>query len=353
MFVPQKPHPMGNEYHSICCGLSGVMYAIEMVEGKDKPVERQNGTNQNHGRTVGLLLRLCKSIYGRGMVVILDSGFCVLKGLVMLWKVGVFASAVIKKRRYWPKYVPGAAMDEHCETLKVGECDCLHGELDNTTYSLFVMKDVDYNMKLMSTYGGLLEPDDAKERTRQLDDGTIATFKYMEPFYNHYKFRHAVDDHNNLRHSPISLEETWITRRWENRVFAFLLAITEVNMFLVHRYWIWEPNQQQTFLQFCRQLARALIHNEFMKSDTAVGPRKSKRGWTHEHNIVRAPPHAKNFVCGKWRCTAKDKYQKYTCRSVDCKSLIQTCCSCSPGVWMCNACHTRHVMNVGNGNHTL
>ena len=97
------------------------MYAIEMVEGKDEPVERQNGTNQNQGRTIGLLLWLCKSIYGRGMVVILDSGFCVLKKLVMLWKVGVFASAVIKKRRYWPKYVPGAAIDKHCQALEVGE----------------------------------------------------------------------------------------------------------------------------------------------------------------------------------------------------------------------------------------
>ena len=36
MFVPRKPYPMGNEYHSLCCGLSGVMYSIELVEGKDQ-----------------------------------------------------------------------------------------------------------------------------------------------------------------------------------------------------------------------------------------------------------------------------------------------------------------------------
>jgi hypothetical protein len=31
MFVPRKPHPMGNEYHSICCSLSaGIMFAIEL-----------------------------------------------------------------------------------------------------------------------------------------------------------------------------------------------------------------------------------------------------------------------------------------------------------------------------------
>jgi Transposase IS4 len=42
MFVPRKHHPMGNEYHSICSGLSGIMYAIELVEGKDHPKEQPN-----------------------------------------------------------------------------------------------------------------------------------------------------------------------------------------------------------------------------------------------------------------------------------------------------------------------
>jgi hypothetical protein len=35
MFVPRKPHPMGNEYHSVCCNAIGIMFGIELVEGKD------------------------------------------------------------------------------------------------------------------------------------------------------------------------------------------------------------------------------------------------------------------------------------------------------------------------------
>ena len=31
MFVPRKPHPFGNEYHSICCAMTMIMYAIEIV----------------------------------------------------------------------------------------------------------------------------------------------------------------------------------------------------------------------------------------------------------------------------------------------------------------------------------
>ena len=39
MFVPRKPHPMGNEHHSICCRLSGIMFAVKLVEGKDRPCQ--------------------------------------------------------------------------------------------------------------------------------------------------------------------------------------------------------------------------------------------------------------------------------------------------------------------------
>ena len=37
MFVPRKPYPFGNDYHSVCCSMSGIMWGIELVEGKDAP----------------------------------------------------------------------------------------------------------------------------------------------------------------------------------------------------------------------------------------------------------------------------------------------------------------------------
>ena len=35
MFVPCKPWLFGNEYHSDCCCLSGIMWGIDLVEGED------------------------------------------------------------------------------------------------------------------------------------------------------------------------------------------------------------------------------------------------------------------------------------------------------------------------------
>jgi hypothetical protein len=78
MFVPRKPHPFGNKYHSICCAEMMIMYAIKLVEGLDTPPQIPGDPNERLGKTVGLLLRLCKSIYLRGFVLILDSDFCVL-----------------------------------------------------------------------------------------------------------------------------------------------------------------------------------------------------------------------------------------------------------------------------------
>ena len=61
MFVPRKPHPFGNDHHGICCGLSNIMFVIELVEGKD---EKERDPNEvTHGKTCALLLRLTSAIH--------------------------------------------------------------------------------------------------------------------------------------------------------------------------------------------------------------------------------------------------------------------------------------------------
>lgn len=86
---------------------------------------------------------------------------------------------------------PGDDIDQHMSTKAVGETDSLKGVLDNIPYDIFCMKDVDYSMKLMSTYGALIPRSDAEDKRRKLDDGSTTTFKYTEPFYNHFRYRHA------------------------------------------------------------------------------------------------------------------------------------------------------------------
>ena len=68
---------------------------------------------------------MMKSYFATGRYVILDYGFCVLKGLIQLRKMGMFACAVIKKRRYWPFMVPVEDMEDHLGRVEVGETDAI------------------------------------------------------------------------------------------------------------------------------------------------------------------------------------------------------------------------------------
>ncbi len=96
IFCPRKPHPFGNEYHTACCALSNILFSIKLVEGKDSPPQVAREFTAN-GKTGGLLLRMLRSYHHTGRYVVLDLGFCVLKAIIYLQKVGVYSCALIKK----------------------------------------------------------------------------------------------------------------------------------------------------------------------------------------------------------------------------------------------------------------
>ena len=264
MFVPRKPHPMGNEYHSICCGISGIMYAIELVEGKDRPGQLPPKKYHDKGKTAGLLLRLTESIAYSGRVVIMDSGLCVLQSMIALASAGIFSSAVIKRRRFWPKHDDGDGIDKRFDGHAVGTVESLPGKLDGYPFKIFAMKEEDYTMKLMSTYGAAIEMDEDTTQRSITEHGVkvTKTFKYTETFFNHFKYRHQVDDHNNLHHSPISLEESVSTKDWKIRVFTFIIAIVEVNGRLAWSRFGEKPTITQ-IEEFRRHLAKERLDFSF------------------------------------------------------------------------------------------
>ena len=104
---------------------------------------------------MGTLLRLTEPVWGSDRVFVLDSGFCVLQAIVELRKKGLFAAALIKKRRYWPKYIPGDSILAHFTEKGIGESDALQGMLDDVKFHVVAMKEPDYAMMFMTTYGTL------------------------------------------------------------------------------------------------------------------------------------------------------------------------------------------------------
>eukprot|EP00957_Ditylum_brightwellii_P033481 2537014-Ditylum_brightwellii.AAC.1 len=63
------------------------------------------------------------------------------------------------------------------------------------------MKETEYIMKVMSTYGSLTDHPDQKlpKRVLKNDQGEweTMTFQYTKPFANQFNYQHAVDDHND------------------------------------------------------------------------------------------------------------------------------------------------------------
>ena len=351
MFVPRKPNPFGNKWHSICCGLCCIVFDVELREGKDAPKERVHLIQKG---TTGLLLRLTKALHYTGKVVVLDSGFCVLETIIALKKMGVFAAAVIKNRRYWPKYVPGDEIDKRMKDDEVGQNRVMSSHLNGERYSFFMMKEPAFVMKMMTSYGDLqaVENQEVTRRYFKDNNGNIVrrNITYTTVFANHFRYRHAIDDHNNQRHSQPAFEDTWKTTRWENRVFAFLLAITEINAYNAFRFFYWttalfDSKTPPTIHHFRRQLALDLIYNDYLKvetQDTSRSSRKRKR----DHNFFAAPPHGCAFICGKWDNSAKQKYQQFTCKQEGCKRKVRTYCSCAPAQWMCQPCFAAHIVDV-------
>jgi hypothetical protein len=154
-----------------------------------------------------------------------------------------------------------------------------------------------------------------------------------------------VDNHNNLRHALPSLEDTWVTQRWEIRAFYFLLAITEVNVYLALKYFLWPSEGRDvipTLVQFRRKFSWMLIDNQWLPNEYNV-EEDDMEGIDNMHITVTTPPHAKEYCIHLWDCSAKAKYQQYICRAKRGRKQVMTCCRYKLGYWMCDEHLMEHV----------
>ena len=304
---------------------------------------------EQSGKTVGLVLQMCKPLFSTGKAVVMDSGFAVLDALIQLRRNGVFGLIMVKKRKYWPKFIDGEAIKQHMANKPVGSVDSLPGQKDNQRFHIFAMKDPDYVTILMSTFGALrpVEGEGARATRRVRDpDGQIQTveFQYHEPFYYYFRCRGSVDCHNAKRHKPISLEETWHTVKWILRVFAFVIAVCEINTYIVavKKFNIME---EVIVLDLRKLLAEALINNTY---DGRASARVGKRQDADDtgHGIRTAPKFLTLFRNGCWIQNSKLKYPQCMCRHPGCRRKIRTYCLCDPGFFLCSEHVGYHIHSL-------
>ena len=105
-------------------------------------------------------------------------------------------------------------MEDHFQEVEVGDTNATQVTVDGVIYNLWGMKDPNYVMRMMATGGRLLADETYKETVRiwkEHGEDIVKKFKYKLTFDWNFRYRHAVDDHNNLKHSLSSIEDTWVT----------------------------------------------------------------------------------------------------------------------------------------------
>ena len=142
----------------------------------------------------------------------------------------------------------------------MGDRYSIQGTVDDVIYNLWEAKEPDSVMRMVATGGRLLVDDTCNETVRRWKgngEDIVRKFKYKLPFYWHFCYCHAVDDHNILSHALPLIEDTWMTDRWECQVFDLILAISEVNAFLILCYFVYCGLRREgmpMLLEFCRKL---------------------------------------------------------------------------------------------------
>ena len=138
------------------------MFKVDSNIPKDKTAKNFSGIR---GVTTGLLLHLTNIIFHMTKFVILDSGVCVLRGIIEIQKRRLFYNTLIKRLQYWTKYVDDDAINNHFEGKIFVTVGVLSGTLENTPFHIFLIEETYYTMNLISTYGKMKLEESSKTIT--------------------------------------------------------------------------------------------------------------------------------------------------------------------------------------------
>ena len=83
------------------------MYFIATLEIKDCPTQLGQREFNEEGESASLIFHIYNALFCTGNINILYSGFYVLKPIIALKNYDFFASALIKKVMYGPKFING------------------------------------------------------------------------------------------------------------------------------------------------------------------------------------------------------------------------------------------------------
>ena len=152
IFVPRKPHPLGNEYHTILCDKSKFIYNVEIMEGGDRPIVMGKKEFEEKGTTAGLMVRMKNMLWRKGKVLFMDIGLYVLEVLILMVEKVFLGLVLIKKRRYWHKCVTAEEILQYMKKKEFGDVDTVQCSIIGDIYHIMAIKETNYVMLMMKKY---------------------------------------------------------------------------------------------------------------------------------------------------------------------------------------------------------
>jgi hypothetical protein len=274
----------------------------------------------------------------------------VVLGIVELAKRGLHGGVLIKKRRYWPKWILGKEIKAHFAEKEVGLVDCWNGNLNGQAVTVFCFKEPEYVMSIMSAYGtvneeGVIKNGFSLTPTERSKFARFATQRSSTTTTNIGIWLTTTINNNN-RMQPISIEETWKTSYWPNRVFAFILGVTGVNMQRAFEHFA--GNAKQGNLEFRRELATEMIHNPDVpvKEDDHQSKERRCKKQKQVHRESQTLPRKCTFDAHEPTklVATKIEYNQRKCVCGLARKRIY--CKCTPGVRRCPECYADHRIGV-------
>ena len=165
-------------------------------------------------------------------------------------------------------------------------------------------------------------------------------------FSNYLQFCGAIDDHNRKiidgdGGHGMSLETTWRTIRWENRVFGFILGVIEVNTYLVMRYF---GPLRKIFGSFHKNLAFELVFDELYMTYENQGSYRARKWCRKTGTTLLVLHHMGNLKMVDGKKKYKTKYRQHPCRTRNCPTRCMTLCKCSNENFIGRSCFAKHCI---------
>lgn len=357
MYLPRKPTPMGHEYHDIACGQTKIIIALELVESTLLPKDFEE-----YGKMPATLLRLTRAagLWSTPRILVGDSAFTSVVGMEQLHQRKIHCIFTVKKKRYWPKDVPGAELQAKTAALTTsGDCISRPGAIKyadgRPPLRFFVSGLKDYhNFLLVSNASSIKRLEATTTRKFVGDNGEPQSSTYHRPdVYNEFfTARHAVDDSNHLRQGTNGIEDTWLTKHWTRRDFGFLLGVAEANAFCAYVHFGQNPDDLDdapcSHFQFRRLMVRQLLEwcwdRPMERIDFAPSVQHSKRSL----------PHGQHWNADEETWVNDDhttRYPQRVCRSCSEQGhrgvRTRFYCVCRPDHPLCADCWAAHKVKYG------